>query len=48
MVKLLEEEKSTGSQKDFWNLFWKISPKCKIKGSVIPSMKRFFNCCLKY
>lgn len=41
MVKLLEEEKNTGSQKDFWNLFRKISPKCK-KDAVKPSMKKFF------
>ena len=42
MMSLLESKRNEGTQKDFWNIFRKISPKTK-KGMVQPSMKKFFD-----
>ena len=42
MVHLLESKKDSGTPKEFWNIFKKISPKCK-KDPVQPSMKKFFD-----
>ena len=41
MLDLLESKKETGTQKEFWDIFRKISPKSK-KEPVQPSMKKFF------
>ena len=41
MIHLLESKKASGTPKEFWNIFKKISPKCK-KDPVQPSMKNFF------
>ena len=42
MVQNLVSKRSDGTPKEFWNIFKKISPKCK-KDSVQPSLKKFFD-----
>ena len=42
MFSILESKREDGTPKEFWNIFKKISPKCK-KDSVQPSMKKFFD-----
>ena len=42
MMSLLESKRNDGTQKEFWNIFRKISPRTK-KGIIQPSMKKFFD-----
>ena len=42
MLSLLESKRNDGTQKEFWDLFRKISPKNK-KEAVFPSRKKFFD-----
>ena len=42
MLSLLESKRDSGTPKEFWNIFKKISPKNK-KDSIQPSMKKFFD-----
>ena len=42
MMSLLENKRYEGTQKDFWNIFRKISPRTK-KGVIQPSMKKFYD-----
>ena len=42
MLSLLESKRNDGTQKEFWDLFRKISPKNK-KEAVFPSLKKFFD-----
>ena len=42
MVCDLEAKKHEGTQKEFWNLFRKISPKAK-RGTSLPSLDKFFD-----
>ena len=42
MLSLLESKRDNGTQKEFWDIFKKISPKVK-QDPVKPSMKKFFD-----
>ena len=42
MMSLLEAKRDTGTQKEFWDIFRKISPKNR-KDPVQPSMEKFFD-----
>ena len=42
MLSLLDSKRNDGTQKEFWDLFRKISPKNK-KEAVFPSLKKFFD-----
>lgn len=42
MIHIMESKRDSGTPKEFWNIFKKISPKCK-KNPVQPSMKKFFD-----
>ena len=41
-MSLLESKRDTGTQKEFWDIFRKISPKNR-KDPVQPSMEKFFD-----
>ena len=42
IVQTMESKRGDGTPKEFWNIFKKVSPKCK-KDPVQPSMKNFFD-----
>ena len=42
MLSLLESKRNDSTQKEFWNIFKKISPKNK-KEAVFPSLKKFYD-----
>ena len=42
MMSLLETKRNSGTQKEFWNIFRKISPRTK-KDVIQPSLKKFFD-----